>query len=155
MAHDSYQLTAQDIKALRTCDDVLYRYNRAGSVSCIEAIKRKSPSSVWEQTYDVLVTTTSTSYQDDMQVKSAFASMGNYKYSPSPLPTVLGLLHVGDTLTVHLVAANNHGYLDTAGLYCDMLYLHITRGSKVLCFLLDTSICPDNSARMCKMENRT
>lgn len=160
---EAYQITKQDIAALRTCDSVVLRYgHRYSANDCqIEAIKRASDTSPWEQTHIIPTSARITSYDENRTVKTAFCLLYNDRYpnhNPSPLTTLVSLLKVGDVLTVEWQASGDNDYSRNAGLHLDTVTVHITRGTddKVTryCFNLAHSICPDNTARMCQMVAR-
>ena len=154
-------LTAHDIKAMRTCDDIVYRFNRADGVSQLECIKRADNKSPWDQTHVIHVNTSdvcfSGSYGSDtysLQVARAFHMQSRYDWADNETNTFFAQLKPGDTITARLTANNNNGYLNTAGLFMDELRLCMRRPNvkKELVFLIAVSVCPDNSARMCKVE---
>lgn len=62
--------------------------------------------------------------------------------------TVSGLLRPGDRLTLSWVADNNNHHLDRADLHQDELHVVVHRGERKMTFLLNTSVCAGNSARM-------
>ena len=156
-------LTAQDIKAMRTCDDIVYRFNRADNVSQLECIKRADKHSPWEQTHVVNVNTSDVCYAGtygsdiySVQVARAFHMQSRYDWDENETNTFLSLLRPGDTITARLTANNNNGSLNRAGLFMDELRLCIRRpnAKKGLVFLIAVSVCPDNRARMCKVERK-
>lgn len=62
--------------------------------------------------------------------------------------TIASLLRVGDMLTLSWVADNNNDNLRAAGLHRDELFLVVRRGDNTLHLHLQTSVCPNNTARM-------
>ena len=91
-------------------------------------------------------------YQHRHDITNAFAYLGVCKYDPC-WQTTIKHLKVGDSLTLRWTADNNTGTLIDAGLHCDTLELLVRRTSKtgkhfIFTYHIDTSICPDNTARM-------
>lgn len=62
---------------------------------------------------------------------------------------ITGAIRPGDDLCLGWTAdAASNEYMDRAGLHGDTLRLSVKRGAKRFAFVVRTSTCPDNSARM-------
>lgn len=74
---------------------------------------------------------------------------GNTSHYCHEFVTFKNYLRKGDK--IRLVYQPDHGtngYVRAAGLHCDYLMCEVVRGEKITRFILDVSICPNNSARM-------
>jgi hypothetical protein len=146
-------LTAQDIKVLRSADALCYRLDTKGDVSQIEAIKEASRDNPWEQRKVLPIAFEIENYEKGVRVVGAWVRLPRYKWDATPLGTLLDLLRPGDELSARLITGNNNGYMTEAGLHRDEFVLQLTRGKKKMLFLLEVSVCPQNSARMARIEN--
>lgn len=72
-----------------------------------------------------------------------------YTYSDE-VRTVLTHARPGDVLSFSGIGSNDTDNLRAAGLHCDELKVHLSRGGKVSTYLVEFRISPDNSARMIK-----
>jgi hypothetical protein len=150
-------LSASDVKVLRKADRVLFaRYRQKGQlVSTIVAYGYRgddvagwviyAPSEI--KGFELL---------QDAEGRDGSCLLHAYD---NVWRTVAGLLKAGDALSVRFVADGRaSGYLQNAevvrghgagsALYADALYLDVQRGARKLTFLLQVSVCPDNTARM-------
>lgn len=86
---------------------------------------------------------------------SAYASVVSGTYN-ALWPTTSSLIGAGDTLTLHWTADCNTGTIREAGLHVDTLTITATSasGKRERTFHVDTSITPDNSARMIRRFGR-
>ena len=148
-------LTADDIKALKAADDVTF-HTTVGESSVIRAHKRAKLNDGWasnESYYDINVSDSWVDYGRSYgsngpgEYKYAFASVSSFD---EVWHTIASLLRVGDSLWLHWVVDNNSETIEKAGLHSDELRLVVKRANakQALVFTVDTSICPDNSARM-------
>jgi hypothetical protein len=153
-------LDRDDLKALRTADTVCFRHTPEGST--IECTKKEHDEfGDKERRRDIAVLgTVFNGYDEDggrargATMNYGFAMFGSAKYTEQ-WHTVVQLLRVGDTLRLEFRTDDaTNGYVKDAHLHADELYLRVERGDgptrKRFYFLLDVSICPSNSARMCK-----
>lgn len=91
-------------------------------------------------------------YGDDKS--SAFEMIHSSKYD-DVWRTVSGLLRVDDNLEVRFIGdGGSNGLTKEAGLHADELRLDVRRGKSQtrMTFLIDVSVCANNSARMVKRE---
>ena len=163
-------LTRDDVAALRKADEIIFR-SRPGA-SHIEAVvengfgdqprvytkveQRLFPE--FESAYNqerkryLAVGTSYANYGESAPTTHAvaFAMFCSAQFTDT-WKTVASLLKVGDTLTLSWTAdGNSNDYTKAVELHADTLRLVVTRGQQRLIFLLDTSICLNNSARMVK-----
>jgi hypothetical protein len=153
-------LDRDDLKALRNADTVCFRYH--DEVATIECLKRDSDEfGAKERRRDITVEgVVYNGYDADggrargAEMNYGFAMFHSAKYTEN-WRTIVGLLRADDTLRLEFRTDDaTNGYVKDAGLHADELWLRIERGEgphrKRLYFLLDASVCPDNSARMCR-----
>jgi hypothetical protein len=148
----AYQLTAQDIRVLRTADAICYRLDTKGEVSQLEAIKESSQDNPWEQRKLLPISFVIENYEHGVRVVGAWVRLPRYKWDVTPLGTLLDLLRPGDELSARLIIGNNNLYVTEAGLHRDEFVLQLTRGKKKMLFLVEVSVCPP-SVRMARIEH--
>lgn len=155
-------LTKMDIAALRQCDSLSVGLGvRDGAEPFCEAVrsipKTESNPFATDARYSIpaLVTTESGSLSSYTSSKPTrcFETLSTYRVlGPNDVGTALATLREGDHVEFRFCpdyAAND--YVAKAGLHADCLRMFVLRkGKRVGEFTLATSICPDNSARMCK-----
>jgi hypothetical protein len=166
MVGTEHPLTKADVKALKTCDTICFRFIEEGAegfraektYSQLECLKRASESEPWEQKHEIPTLTAFEIYGDSpyrKKVTSAFESVDNYSYALSPIKTVVGLLKEGDILTIQWGAdAGSNQYCKEKYLHSDQLHLVVSRGNKKMMFFLRQSVCENNSARMVRLRDR-
>lgn len=149
-------LDRDDVKALRNADAIAFRHTPEGST--IECIKKdRDEYGEKERRREITVLgTVFNGYDSDggrsrgEEMHYGFAYFGSAQYTES-WRTVASLLKVGDNLRLEFRTDDGtNGYAKTAGLHVDELYLRVERAGKRLYFLLDVSVCQNNSARMCR-----
>jgi hypothetical protein len=80
-----------------------------------------------------------------------FASVSFYHSQNTHESCIIKSLREGDEVTFEFYPdCHSNGYVAKAGLHADALFLRVTRGKNQFRYELDQSICPDNSARMCR-----
>ena len=143
------ELTREDVSYLR----------RADSVYCMfrgEEWQAEAPDTLG----NVLVALKRADYRDafssDVRVPIPVAGNGAPgNYSGHVPGTLVKLLRAGDTVSLYWYPdAGTNDYVRQAGLHVDYLYLDVMRGKTQYRYLADVSVCPDNSARMCKVAGR-
>lgn len=152
------ELSASDITALRTCDSLTFFYSKIGD-SCesgLHIVKEKSTSYPWEQSLIIKTKPITQCYEIEEATGGRYISEASYgthdisgEYCYYPMATIIKLLRKNDVLSVRWVAGNNNQYTTESGLYNDQLFLEVWRGSKLLSFMIASSIGGNNSARMC------
>lgn len=152
-------LTKTDIVAIRNADDICIHLSARNPQGLVRLIKRKAYNAKpfeTDQEYILEgqnVTTETTSARDALErgVAEFFAMAGIYHNQRCPVSSVLKTLKVGDELTFSFYPdCHSNGYVAAAGLHADCLYLHVRRNGKRQTWELISSICPTNSARMCR-----
>ncbi len=162
-------LSAQDVKALRQADSVSFHKRAHGKptdcIQCSKRVKNPGPYDETEKTYYVAVRGV---------IAGGGVPYGAEGYNCFEMihvaqfcevwRTIAQSLKAGDVLTLRWSADNfRNGYVEGARitekdeyrgmeLHADALYLEVTRGEgrkrRKLVFLLDVSVCVDNTARM-------
>ncbi len=147
----AYVLTAMDLKALRSANDISVSLGRRGNQR-VTVYKdnpkyNKDPFAERQLSYDLPATITANG-----KPRSCFASVsmyrnGGYGHAASAFDS----LRVGDEISFHFSPdAGTNQYAANARIHIDYLYLYAVRGKQRLEFLIQVSACPENSARMCK-----
>lgn len=162
-------LSKNDIKALKQADRVALFHLRTtdfrkgeGLVRCIKDISNPGPFGPREKEHEVPVVSFISSVAEPATVK-AFELIHVSQYNQE-WQTIVGLLRAGDEIELHWSADNfANGYVEAADvvrdcgagghvgkqLHADALHLKVCRnGKQKYSFLLEVSICPNNTARM-------
>lgn len=151
-------LTKADVNALRKADSLCVHLSR--DYTCARAIKRnpKTEANPFAQDLEHLVTCSIE--LDGIRGREEIAS-GRAKCAeliwlyPSQLHTATLILHTlreGDEITFKFAPDyHTNGYISAAGLHADTLCLDVRRKGKTIArWELQSCVCPDNSARMCR-----
>jgi len=153
-------LTRDDLKALRQCDRAVFGTDRGesqGYIRCVKELKKRGPFDDDEREHRIECEAYGTVYGggglcDSQPLRDsgrrAFELVYNYEHAATPFGTFAALARPGDSITLHWTGAGGNQYEERAGLCRDSLSIEITRGKHRFTFLLDVSVCPDNSARM-------
>lgn len=143
-----HTLTAQDLRIIRSANDLAVHLNELHPGGLVRFIlERVSGGDNKEYTLPIPVTL----YSGEKVTTSNFALIGLYKYGWSSAYSAFALLKPGDNISLQFYPnALTNATMVKANLYGDGLYLHVTRGKKHFSFLINTSVCPENSARMCQ-----
>lgn len=164
---NDHVLSACDLKALRQADSVSFHfYDGKGRITGHKRLRNPGPYAEREVCYDVAVE--SEFFNTRGAKPNSFAMFLSAKYSDI-WRTVVRNLKKGDKLALVWCADHfTNGYLDSARvgptdrkgdphcgagmiLHADALYLKVVRGNLRLQFLLDVSVCVDNTARMIRL----
>jgi len=143
LTREDIGLTREDISYLRRADEV-YAQHRG------EEWKSESPVG------NVLVALKrgkrDDQFSQDVRVPIVVDGNGAPGNFANPVPrTIVRLLRAGDKVYLYWYPdAGTNEYCKDAGLHVDYLYLHVTRGKQQFEYLASVSVCPHNSARMCK-----
>lgn len=155
-------LTKNDIKAFRTADDlVVHLGGRVGNDGEVRLIKRKSRFNPkpFETDQEYRLENCKVRLETAQGMKAlhegratCFAMVGLYHSQRIPASNIIKTLKEADEITFSFWPdAHSNDYVRKAGLHADVLYLHVRRpDGKSYSWELDVSVCPDNSARMCK-----
>ena len=151
-----YELTKMDLAAIRQCDYM--HVSLVAGESKVRACKRKerSEKEPFAEDAQIYLDIPVTSYTR-FDATHSQTKMGTLLYhypaetGRNHLASVLSLLRVGDKVGFQFYP-DAHSTQNTreAGLHGDVLRLLIERGKQRLCFEVATSMCPENSARMCQ-----
>lgn len=152
-------LSKTDIAAIRRADDICIHLNKRHPNGLVRLIKRKGYNAKpfeTDQEYileNEHVTMETTSGRDALErgVAECFSMSGIYHSQGSPVSSILKTLKAGDELTFSFYPdCHSQAYVAAAGLHADCLYLHVRRNGKRQTWELESSITPENSARMCR-----
>jgi hypothetical protein len=153
-------LTKTDIVALRQCDRAIFKTDRnstQGLIRCVKKTKTKGPFDDGEREHTIDCEARGTVYGQDglADCKSlrdtgrrAFALLHNYKHDAHTFGTFAALVRPGDAIRLKWCGSGSNQYEKNAGLHHDSLTVEVKRGKHRFAFLLDSCVCPDNSARM-------
>lgn len=147
-----HELTAEDIKSLRTAGTLCFDWNRRAGTAGIRAIKECSGQD--DYTYKVPTGSRLTDYATDRwggtdtsDLNTGYVYKGSVRFCERT-QTWLGLLKPGDKLTLLWVANGNSQITKDAGLHEDSLDLLVERKGKRLVFRVDDRCGLDDLARM-------
>ncbi len=147
-------ISAIDLKAIRNADRVSFHWH--GNGYHIHAHKeRENTRDGYEQTIRILVNGSVSQWSDGQWGKTDNNIAAAFAWLPTPSQslnwkTTIAAIKPGDVLTLRFHAGANSQNLTDAGLYRDFLDLEAQRGDKTFSWRIDESVCPDNSARMCR-----
>lgn len=164
---NDHVLSAYDLKALRQADSVSFHFcDGKGLITGHKRLRNPGPYAGREESYDIAV---ESEFFSTRGVKpNSFTMFHSAKYN-DVWPTVVRNLKKGDKLILVWCADHfTNGYLGCARvgptdrkgdphcgagmiLHADALYLKVVRGNLRLQFLLDVSVCVDNTARMIRL----
>jgi hypothetical protein len=153
-----YELTKLDIAALRQADYIVAWLDCNGVVgSKFQAVKRAVKTEKNPFATDVVHEIAAPvrcryDYRDENATWSCVESVTFYRSSPCPAGSAIATLRAGDAITLEFYPdSHTTQALREAGFHGDAFNLHIHRKDKhVATFELRSSICQDNTARMCK-----
>lgn len=154
-------LTKEDVYAIRHADDICVHLTAKHPKGLVRLIKRKPYYNAkpfeTDQEHELHATVAmDNAWKHGPMVESGavqcFAMAGIYHEQQTHVSSVLKTLRVGDELRFRFYPdAHTTQYGEELGLHGDSLYLDVYRdGKRKACFELETSMCPDNSARMCR-----
>ena len=131
-------LSAEDVSYLRRADDV-YAIN-VGGANYLRVTKRADYRDAFSQ---------------DRRVDIPVGGNGADGFFASAWEFPWETLRTGDVVSFYWYPdAHTSENLRAAGLHGDVLYVDITRGKRSARYVAGTSMCPDNSARMCRSGSR-
>lgn len=150
-------LTKDDITAFRKADDLCVHLDKSGP--CVRLIKRKAyDAKPFETDIEYLVTSAGVEmygYRNkDALANGArcFAMVRFYHDQFTPESATVKTLKAGDEIIFEFHPdRHTNGYVAAAGLHADCMMLRVRRDGKTVAnWELETTICPDNTARMCR-----
>lgn len=154
---DPYELTKIDLAALKQANYLLVAHNRSVSEpSCFQAVKEfaKTETNPFPvNAYHTMLAPVSVQYNYRTPNAKYVCFESIWLYRPDHATSILDTLRAGDAISFMFYPdARSNGYLEDAGIHGDTLYLNVYRkGKHCARFELASSICKDNSARMCRM----
>jgi hypothetical protein len=147
-------LTKTDIAAIRRADDICIHLNSRNPQGLVRLIKRKGYDAKPFETDQEYVLETAQVRMECGEWQSHyefFAMAGIYHSQAAPVSSILKTLKAGDEITFSFWPdCHSQAYVAAAGLHADCLYLHVVSNGKRRSFEFAHSICPANSARMCR-----
>lgn len=153
-------LTKDDIHAIRHADSVCVHLNTRNPKGLIRLIKRKPYNAKpFETDQEHVLPATAAmdnAWKHQELVESGaiqcFAMAWIFHSQQCHVSSVLKTLRVGDELRFRFYPdAHTTQYGEELGLHGDVLYLDVYRDGKPHArWELESSMCPDNSARMCR-----
>lgn len=148
-------ITAQDRRALRSADSVVFRLYQGQAT--IEAILRgRGTSTGFDQTHYVFASTSVRDYSAETYCVEAEGYTGFVMFHcgvghNDRLATLVDALAIGSTVRLAWVRGNDNENNRSIGWVRDELSLIVTSAKgKVSTFLVDVQVGPDNTARMVK-----
>jgi hypothetical protein len=151
-----YLLSKMDVTAMRQCNTVSFHRLSSGDavVRCNKRIERKSPFDDDERQHEIPAASSMRLYGPDHGEPSQYRgfSMLHSCLVDECWHSVCAFIKPGDALNLHFIGDSNT-YCTKSGLHIDKFQLEILRPLKNGAFnrygfVLDVSVCPDNSARM-------
>lgn len=151
-------LTKEDIFAIRKADVLCMHLNKTHPGGLVRLIKRKSYSPKPFETDQEYILSAKVEIEThrgktalEAGAAECFAHVGIYHEQASHVSSVLKTLRVGDDVTFAFHPdGHGNGYVAAAGLHADVLYLDVRREGKRTRWEIEISVCPNNSARMCR-----
>lgn len=151
-------LTKADIAAIRGANDICIHLSKRNPAGLVRLIKRKPYDAKPFETDQEYILTATVNFETalgnnalESGAADCFAMAGIYHSQRSPVSSILKTLRVGDEITFSFYPdCHSNGYVAAAGLHADCLYLHVRRNGKRQTWEFASSICPANSARMCR-----
>lgn len=151
-------LTKLDIQALKQASRVAFHLSKGqSSIVGIKEVANPGPYDERDRRHEILCKTEMRDYRHGaygngertpLESYSCFELVHGGQYDEC-WRTVVDSLRVGDELKLQWVADGGNQYTKEVGLHLDMLRLMARRANgKWLAWLIDVSICPNNSARM-------
>jgi hypothetical protein len=129
-------LTKEDVSYLRRADDV-YAINIEGQ-NFLRVVKRG---------------TFGDAFSEDKRVDLPVPGNGKHGYFTSAWEFPWRTLRAGDRVRLYWYPdANTNELLRQVGLHADVLFLDVARGKQENRYVAGTSVCADNSARMCRSD---
>ena len=144
-----------DLKALRTCDTVIFRLeNRKCVIECVKEIKNDP----WGSQKAHII---NTRYKEQIfntggnphEIRHGFYYLGCAEFHEE-WQTISHLLKVGDILAVEWMADNNTDVHRKHELHADEVKLEVCRNEKRMLFSIGYQVGYDNSARMIKLQEK-
>jgi hypothetical protein len=150
-------LTKLDIAAFRKADALCVHLSQLYPTGLVRLIKRAGQNTFDSDKEHVIeCPVTLYGYRNQNAIAdgaACFAHVSFYHAQNTPASCIVNTLRADDEISFEFYPdGQSNGYTAKAQLHADVLYLIVRRndGSKRYRWELDVSICPDNSARMCR-----
>lgn len=160
-------LSKQDVAAVRKADAICIHLNKENPAGLVRLIRRGKPTddrTGWTGSYvqdaeyrlpaDVRVGGYQSGYQEQIEAGTAscFAHVSIYHFARNHVFYALRSLRAEDEIAFEFCPDyHTNGYIALAGLHADVCYLKVRRNGKTVAeWALETTICPNNTARMCR-----
>lgn len=152
---NAVRITSEQAKALRKADAIVCHFRKGEHyIRAIKHEKDEFGSKDREIRIDVQGRVeTYGAYKHNLGEVEECSTVMSHAQQDRHLQTAFAGIRDGDILYLRWLANNNSQYLDKANLFKDELYLIIHKGEmnkNVKEYFIDTSITPNNSAKMCK-----
>tara|TARA_R110002020_G_scaffold35671_16_gene107469 strand:+ start:732 stop:1238 length:507 start_codon:yes stop_codon:yes gene_type:complete len=153
-------LTKTDVLALRQCDRAAFETDRGsnqGRIRCLKELAAKGPFDETEREHTIACEAYGTVYGNtdagenttfQRSHRRAFSLQYNYIHTATTFGTFAALARAGDEIDLKWCGGGGNQYEKKAGLHRDSLTIEVKRGKHRYAFLIDVSVCLDNSARM-------
>jgi hypothetical protein len=151
-----HELTALDVAALRKCDSLyVWRRNDDSGVIANKRVERNAKDPFASDTARHAIEAPvrlKYDYRYDNSGANCSAHVSQYPTQKCHVSAIFATLRAGDGVAFEFYPdAHTNDYCAAAGLHADLLWMHVYRkGALLATWELGTSICPDNSARMCR-----
>lgn len=175
----TFEITADDVAALRTADSVSFHYyegrsyihagignygNLNGRIYSAkeQRIFPANGAGTSDRTREIACKVRMHGYKvanvsgalgwtlDSRPNSSAFAHRGTAQYN-DVWKTIAAIISAGSTITLEWTADNNTENISQVGFHADELRIKVNRGKQTYVFLLEYQVGPDNTARMIRM----
>lgn len=156
----TYQLTKMDLSALKQADRLVVAFNNVNKsyrATGVTAIKSKPLFNAkpfeCDLEHDIAApVTVRTRYGANNDNAMCFAHTSLYYSQHANAASVMRTLRVGDEIKFEFYPdMHTTGGLKDAGFHADVILLCVRRNGQTIAeWELDTVICPDNTARMCR-----
>jgi hypothetical protein len=152
-------LTKDDVHAIRHADDICIHLSAKQPEGLVRLIKRKPYGAKPFETDQEHVLPAKVRFETslgkdalDKGTAECFAMSGIYHNQNGTVSNILRTLRIGDELHFSFWPdAHSNDYVARAGLHADVVFLRVYRGGKRIAnWEFEQSICPDNTARMCR-----
>jgi hypothetical protein len=147
-------LSALDLKALQQADIISFSHSEnKGAIICRKKVPRPGPFDDEERAYEIKCDSVITDSYNHLhpEQKYQYGWAQTYHYCDY-WHTIHNLLKVGDILSLDWHAdGHTNGYMEKHDLHGDYLVLVVYRKGRVLKFVIGTSCCEANTARMVRV----
>ena len=146
------KLTKQDIQAIHKADDIVVYLDANNPTGLVKLIKRRDWNKPFSEDQDWVINATASIDSGFKDGIHCFAMCNVKQFHYSGASSIMATLRAGDECNFRFWPdAHTNKYTANADLHGDVLYLDVRRDGKLhRTWEFEHSICPDNTARMCK-----